>query len=110
MAWSGTVDSAKARWALSGWAALMAPEVALRTAVTRWVGRCRGDSAECRGAMPEDGIDASDPGRGDRPTLGTGLRSTASSFIHGGVVLFQRIVRVEHSNWLILGERASWPK
>ena len=36
MAWSGTVDSARARRALFGWVALMAPEMALRTAVTRW--------------------------------------------------------------------------
>ena len=34
MAWSGTVDSARAWRALFGWVALMAPEMALRTAVT----------------------------------------------------------------------------
>ena len=36
MALSGTVDSARARRALFGWVALMAPEMALRTAVSRW--------------------------------------------------------------------------
>ena len=52
--------------------------------------------------MPENGIDVADPGRGNRPSLGTGLCGTALSFICGGVVLFHSIKCAEHPNWLIL--------
>ena len=47
-----------------------------------------GNAVECGRAMPENGIDVADPGRGNRPSLGTGLRSTVLSFICDGAVLF----------------------
>ena len=103
MAWSGTVDSVKA-------CAHGARDGSADGGHALGLGDVGGNSVECRDAMPENGIDVSDPGRGDRPTLDTGLRSTTFPFVRGGVVLFHSTVRVEHSNWITLGERASWPK
>ena len=40
------------------------------------VGRCRGQRRRVRACMPENDIDVADPGRGNRPSLSTGLRST----------------------------------
>ena len=60
--------------------------------------------------MPENGIDVSDPGSGDGPSLSTGVRSTALSFVGIGIVLLHSIVRVEHFEWLILCQCASWSK
>ena len=61
-----------------------------------------GNSVQCWRAMPENGIDVSDPGSGDRPALGTGASSTALSFVSSGIVLLHSIVRIEHFKWLIL--------
>ena len=60
--------------------------------------------------MAEYGIDVSDSSSGDGPSLDTGIRSTTSSFVSIGIVLFHGIVRVEHFEWRILRQCASWPK
>ena len=70
----------------------------------------RGDPVQRRCAMAEYGIDVSDPSSSDSPSLGTGIRSTTLSFVCIGIVLFHGIVRVEHFEWLILRQCASWPK
>ena len=82
--WSGTVDSAKAWRALLGWAAFMAPEMALRTAIARRGWEMSGamrNAVQCWRAVPENGINVSDPGSSDRPALGTGISSTALSLV-----------------------------
>ena len=62
----------------------------------------RGNAVQSWCAMPETGIDVSDSGSGDGPSLGTGVRSTALSFVSIGIMLLHSIMRVEHFEWLIL--------
>ena len=74
------------------------------------LGDVRGNAAQCWCAVPENGIDVSNPGSSNGPSLGTGISSTALSFVSAGIVLLHRTVRVEHFKWLVLCQRASWPK
>ena len=74
------------------------------------LGDVGGNAVEYGRAMPENGIDGTDPGRGNRPSLGTGFCGTALSLIFGGGALFHSIKCAEHPNWLIFGERAAWPE
>ena len=106
MAQSGTVDLAKARRALVGCAARMAPEIALRTAVTL----DGGDAVECRGTVPKDCANITDSCRCNRPSIGDGICSTPLLLVRIGVMSFRRLMRIEHPNWLVLGERTSWTK
>ena len=52
----------------------------------------RGNAVRSWRAMPENGIDVSDPGSGDGPSLGTGVRSIALPFVSIGIVLLHSIV------------------
>ena len=70
----------------------------------------RGNAVQSWCAMPENGIDVSDPGSGDGPSLGTGIRRTALPFVSIGIVLLHSIVRVKHFEWFILCQCASWSK
>ena len=62
----------------------------------------RGNAVQSWCAMPENGIDVSDPGSGDGPSLGTCVSSAALSLVSVGIVLFHSSVRVEHFKWFIL--------
>ena len=70
----------------------------------------RGNAVQSWCTMPENGIDVSDPGSGDGPSLGTGIRRTTLPFVSIGIVLLRSIVRVEYFEWFILCQCASWSK
>ena len=74
------------------------------------LGDIRGDAAECRCAVPKDSADVTNSCCCDRPSISTGICSTALLLVGIGIVLLHSTVRVEHPNWLILGERTSWTK
>ena len=61
-----------------------------------------GDPVQCWRAVPENGIDVSNPGSGDGPSLGTGVGSTALPFVSISIVLLHSDVRIEHFEWLVL--------
>jgi len=77
---------------------------------TLGLGDARGNAVQCRRAVPENGIDVSDPGSSNGPSLGTGVSSTALPFVSISIVLLHCIVGVEHFEWLVLCQCAFWPK
>ena len=68
------------------------------------------DAVECRCTVPKDSVNISDSCHCNRPSVGAGIYSTPLLLVCSGVVLFHSTMRVEHPNWLILGERTSWTK
>ena len=72
------------------------------------LGGVRGDAVERGRAVSQGSVDIADACRRNRPSIGTGVCTTALLFICIGVVLFHSAVRVEHPNWRILSERTLW--
>jgi len=60
--------------------------------------------------VSENGIDVSDPGSSNGPSLGAGVSSTTLSFVSISIVLLHFIMRVEHFERLVLYQRASRPE
>ena len=69
---------------------------------TLGLGDVRGNAVQRWRAVPENGIDVSDPGSNNGPSLGTSVSNTALSFVSVGIVLLHGTVRVEHFKWRIL--------
>jgi hypothetical protein len=72
------------------------------------LGDVRSDTVQRRRAVSKNGIDVSDPGSSNGPSLGTGVSSTALPFVGISIMLLHCIMRVEHFEWFILCQRASW--